>query len=73
MKIYAEYHAAIYYFYKGAVMETKHYILTEIEGEYAYLTDTESGERVFISLMLLPLGADIGTRIKCEGFEYSEE
>ena len=54
-------------------METKHYILTEIEGEYAYLTDTKSGERVFISLMLLPLGADIGTRIKCEGFEYSEE
>ena len=54
-------------------METKHYILTDIEGEYAYLTDTESGERVFISLMLLPLGVDVGSRIKCEGFEYSEE
>ena len=65
--------ATNYYIPKELFMETKHYILTDIEGEYAYLTDTESGERVFISLMLLPLGADVGSRIKCEGFEYSEE
>jgi len=52
-------------------METKEYVLSKIEGEYAYLRDVESGNEIFIALALLPAGADIGSRIKCEMFEYS--
>jgi len=50
-------------------METKVYIITKIEGEYAYLAD-DAGEELFIALALLPQGADIGTRLKCENFEF---
>ena len=54
-------------------METKYYTLIKIEGEYAYLREDGRGEDsdMFIALFLLPLGADVGTRIMCEGFEYS--
>lgn len=52
-------------------METKFYVLTRIEGEYAYLSDKDSDNEIFIALALLPEGADIGSEIKCEMFEYS--
>ena len=52
--------------------EVKVYTLTEIEGEYAYLTDEKSGEKLFIAMMLLPLGADIGSRLKYENFAFEE-
>lgn len=52
-------------------METKYYILTKIEGEYAYLKDVDSDNEIFIALALLPQGADVGSNIKCEMFEYS--
>ena len=52
-------------------METKYYILTIIEGEYAYLKDVDSDNEIFIALALLPQGADVGSNIKCEMFEYS--
>ncbi len=52
-------------------MEPKDYVLTRIEGEYAYLKDTESGNEIFIALALLPEGADIGCKIHQEMFEYS--
>lgn len=51
-------------------MEPKDYIISKIEGEYAYLKDVESENEIFIALALLPLGADIGNRIHCEMFEY---
>lgn len=54
-------------------METKHYILSRIDGEYAYLTNVKTGEEVFIAMYLLPEGADIGSKIKCEMFEYTIE
>ena len=54
-------------------METKHYILTRIDGEYAYLTNVSTGDEIFIALYLLPDGADIGSKIKCEMFEYTLE
>ena len=54
-------------------MEAKHYILTKIDGEYAYLTNVATGDEIFIALYLLPADADIGSRIKCEMFEYSLE
>lgn len=43
----------------------KKYIVTKIEGEYATLTD-EGGEELFIAMALLPLGVDIGTRLRYE-------
>lgn len=53
------------------VLEPKDYILDRIEGEYAYLKDTETDGEVFIALALLPPGADIGSKIHCELFQYT--
>ncbi len=54
-------------------MEPKNYILSRIEGEYAYLTDLASPqtEPLFIALALLPPGVDVGTKLHCELFEYT--
>jgi hypothetical protein len=54
-------------------MEPKDYILVKIEGEYAYLREIGKGEAddVFIALALLPMGADIGTKLHCEFFQYT--
>lgn len=52
-------------------MEPKDYILDRIEGEYAYLRDIKSGNEIFIALMLLPQGADIGSKIHWEMLEYT--
>ena len=54
-------------------METKFYILTEIEGEYATLTDEATRDELFIAMALLPLGVDIGTRLRFENMEFSVE
>ena len=52
------------------MMDGKRFILTKIEGEYAYLSPTDGGEDVFIALALLPLGADIGSALICESFSF---
>ena len=52
-------------------MEPRNYVLDRIEGEYAYLRDEENGNEVFIALALLPVGADVGSRLHCEMFEYT--
>ena len=54
-------------------MEPKDYILVKIEGEYAYLREIGKSEAddVFIALALLPMGADIGTKLHCEFFQYT--
>ena len=52
-------------------MEPRDYILNRIEGEYAYLKDTENSNEIFIALALLPEGADVGSRIHCEMMEYT--
>ncbi len=44
-------------------MDEKMYTVKNISGEYATLAD-ESGEELFIALALLPLGVDVGTRLK---------
>lgn len=51
-------------------MEAKFYLLTKIEGEYAYLSPEEGGEELFIAMALLPLGVDIGSKLKYENFEF---
>ncbi|MBQ7906525.1 MAG: hypothetical protein IJ309_00975 [Clostridia bacterium] len=52
-------------------METRFYIVSRIEGEYAYLVEQESGEELFIAMALLPQNVDIGTKLKYEFFEYT--
>lgn len=52
-------------------MEPRDYIVTKIEGEYAYLKDTTGGNELFIALALLPQGTDIGTKLHYELFEYT--
>lgn len=52
-------------------MEPKDYIVSKIEGEYAYLKDVENGNEVFIALHLLPEGTDLGSKIHSEMFEYT--
>lgn len=52
-------------------MEPKDYILDRVEGEYAYLKDIETGNEIFIAMALLPNGADIGSKIHREMFEYT--
>ena len=53
------------------VVEPKDYILDRVEGEYAYLKDIENGNEIFIALALLPMGADVGSRIHFEMLEYT--
>ena len=52
-------------------MEPKEYIVSRVEGDYAYLKDEESGDEVFIALALLPEGVDIGTKRHYEMFAYT--
>jgi hypothetical protein len=42
------------------------YVVSRIEGEYAYITEQNSGEELFIALALLPPSVDIGTRLLYE-------
>lgn len=54
-------------------MEPKDYVVTGIEGEYAYLRllGDVNGEELFIALALLPSGTDIGTHLHYEMPEYT--
>lgn len=47
----------------------KLYKVTRIEGEYAYLSDSD-GEELFIAMALLPEGVDVGTQLLCRNFEF---
>ena len=54
-------------------MEPKDYIVTKIEGEYAYLgeSDKPGAEELFIALALLPEGSDVGSRLLYTFPEFS--
>lgn len=54
-------------------MEAKDYVVSRIEGEYAYLKelDNPNAEEIFIALFLLPAGIDIGTKLHYEMLEYT--
>ena len=54
-------------------METKYYIVTSIDGDYAWLTRTDidkEEEPVFIARALLPEGTGEGTRLRSEFLQY---
>ena len=59
-------------------MEPKYYKVTKIDGEYAYLRESDKESKseknindIFIALALLPEGTDIGTLLKSEMFSYT--
>ena len=54
-------------------MNSKNYILTRIDGEYAYIKelDNDCNDDLFIALALLPIGVDVGTKLCYENFEFS--
>lgn len=52
-------------------MEPKDYIVTKIEGEYAYIKDVLTKDELFIALALLPMGTDIGSKLHYEMLEYT--
>lgn len=54
-------------------MIPKDYIVSRIEGEYAYLKELGSNEseELFIALALLPGGTDVGTKLHYEMLEYT--
>ena len=54
-------------------MEEKIYVITKIEGEYAYLkeTDGNSNGELFIAMALLPIGADLGATPLYKDMEFS--
>lgn len=51
-------------------MDGKIYTVSRIDGEYAYILDSATGEELFIAMALLPLGTDIGTKLKYEELEF---
>ena len=54
-------------------METKYYIVTSIDGDYAWLTRTDTDKEedpVFIARALLPEGVGEGTKLKSEFLQY---
>ena len=54
-------------------MEPKDYIVTRIEGEYAYLREigaNASDAELFIALALLPSAVDVGVQLHYEFPEY---
>lgn len=54
-------------------MEPKNYVVARIEGEYAYLRDTDNpaAEELFIAMALLPPNVDIGTKLHYEWMVYT--
>ena len=54
-------------------MGPKHYIVIKIEGEYATLKDTETGDELFIAMALLPEETAIGVKLLWENLTYTAE
>ena len=54
-------------------MEPKQYVVSKIEGEYAYLKDLENpnAQELFIAMALLPVGVDVGSRLLYEMLTYT--
>ncbi len=51
-------------------MEPRNYKVIRIDGEYAVLSDTDTGNELFIALSLLPFGTDTDTLLHYENLEY---
>ena len=53
------------------IMDPKDYTVIKIEGEYATLKDTVTGEELFIAMALLPPNTDVNTKLHYEMLEYT--
>lgn len=52
-------------------MESKYYVVSRIDGDYAWLTCTSVEEDpFFIARALLPLDIDEGSKLKMENFQF---
>lgn len=52
-------------------METRYFVVSRIDGDYAWLTCPGSAEEpLFIARALLPLEIDEGSRLKYENFQF---
>ncbi len=45
--------------------------VTDIRGDYAYVTYDDTGIVSEVAIALLPLGIDVGDRLKFEDYEFS--
>ena len=49
------------------------YKVARIDGDYAHLTNTETGQDILVAMSLLPDETDEGIVLRLENFEYSVE
>ncbi len=54
-------------------MKEKFYVITKIEGDYAYLKEKDKNEEdeLFIAMALLPPGSDIGSILLYKDMEFT--
>ena len=54
-------------------MDNTVFEVSRIEGEYAYIKNTNdaNAEEIFIALALLPFGVDVGTKLLFSDLEYT--
>ncbi len=54
-------------------MEPRDYIVSKIEGEYAYLrcVDGAYDQEIYIAMALLPPNVDVGTKLHYEMLQYT--
>ncbi len=45
--------------------------VTDIRGDYAYVTYQDTGITSEVAIALLPFGADVGDRLKFEDFQFA--
>ena len=46
--------------------------ITDIRGDYAYVTYEATGVIAEVAIALLPMGVDIGDRLKFEDYEFTQ-
>ncbi len=52
-------------------MEPKNYKVSRIDGDYALLIDTDSGEEMLIARALIPEESDEGSLLRWEDLQYT--
>lgn len=52
-------------------MEPRIYRVDRIDGDYAHLSDTATGDDILVAMALLPEETDEGIMLRYENFEYS--
>lgn len=45
--------------------------ITDIRGDYAYVTYDDTGIVSEVAIALLPFGVDVGNRLKFENYEFT--